>query len=182
MNDQEKFRFLEYNKIKTQGTWFNAIAGDLVLKTHFEFGFLSAYNKELGLPPFERFFVGGDGLSGYSIDGRELIGLRGYPNSSLSENDGAPIYGKYNIEIRYPISLNPNSTIYALCFAEAGNSWSEISEFNPFETKRSLGMGIRLFMPMFGILGVDLGHGVDNIPGYSTKSGWQTHFTIGQQF
>jgi outer membrane protein insertion porin family len=182
MNDQEKFKFLEYKKIKTQGTWFNAIAGDLVLKTHFEFGFLSAYNQELGLPPFERFFVGGDGLSGYSIDGRELIGLRGYPNSSLSANDGAPIYGKYNIEIRYPISLNPNSTIYALCFAEAGNAWSEISEFNPFETKRSLGMGIRIFMPMFGILGVDFGHGFDNIPGYNTKSGWQTHFTIGQQF
>ena len=86
------------------------------------------------------------------------------------------------MELRYPISLNPSSTIYALLFAEAGNSWMEINEFKPFEVKRSLGMGIRIFMPMFGILGVDFGHGFDNIPGYNTKSGWQTHFTIGQQF
>ena len=182
MTDQEKFKFLEYKKIKAQGTWFSAITGDLVLKTHFEFGFLSAYNEELGLPPFERFFVGGDGLSGYSIDGRELVSLRGYPNSSLSANDGSPIYGKSNIELRYPISLNPSSTIYALCFAETGNSWMSIDDFNPFEMKRSLGLGIRIFMPMFGVLGVDFGHGFDNIPGYNTKSGWQTHFTIGQQF
>jgi len=182
MGDQEKFKFLEYKKLKAQGTWFSAISGDLVLKTHFEFGFLSAYNQQLGIPPFERFFVGGDGLSGYSLDGRELISLRGYPNNSLSENDGAPIYSKYNIEIRYPISLNPNSTIYALGFLEAGNSWMNFNQFNPFEVKRSAGLGIRIFMPMFGVLGVDFGHGFDNIPGYTTKSGWQTHFTIGQQF
>ena len=182
MGDQEKFKFLEYKKFKTQGTWFSSLIGNLVLKTHFEFGFLSAYNEELGIPPFERFFVGGDGLSGYSLDGRELISLRGYPNNSLSENDGAPIYSKYNIELRYPISLNPNSTIYALGFMEAGNSWMNVNQFNPFEVKRSLGLGLRIFMPMFGILGVDFGHGFDNIPGYTTKSGWQTHFTIGQQF
>ena len=182
LNDQEKYKFLEYKKFKANGTWFNSLIGDLVLKTHFEFGFLSAYNNDLGIPPFERFFVGGDGLSGYSLDGRELISLRGYPNSSLSVNDGAPIYSKYNMEIRYPISLNPSSTIYALAFAEAGNAWMEINDFNPFEVKRSIGMGIRIFMPMFGILGVDFGHGFDNIPGYNTKSGWQTHFTIGQQF
>ena len=182
LEDQEKFAFLEYKKFKAQGTWFNSLMGDLVLKTHFEFGFLSAYNKELGIPPFERFFVGGDGLSGYSLDGRELISLRGYPNSSLSENDGAPLYSKYNIEIRYPISLNPSSTIYALCFAEAGNAWMNMEDFRPFEVKRSLGLGLRIFMPMFGMLGVDFGHGFDNIPGYNTKSGWQTHFTIGQQF
>ena len=182
IGDQEKFKFLEYKKLKAQGTWFSSLVGNLVLKTHFEFGFLSAYNRELGIPPFERFFVGGDGLSGYSLDGRELIALRGYPNNSLSENDGAPIYSKYNLELRYPISLNPNSTIYALGFMEAGNSWMNVNQFNPFEVKRSLGLGIRIFMPMFGILGVDFGHGFDNIPGYTTKSGWQTHFTIGQQF
>ena len=182
MDDQQKFKFLEYMKVKTEGTWFNSLIGNLVLKTHFEFGFLSAYNDQLGIPPFERFFVGGDGLSGYSLDGRELISLRGYPNNALSEQDGAPIYSKYNMELRYPISLNPGSTIYALCFAEAGSAWMNMKEFNPFEVKRSLGLGIRIFMPMFGILGVDFGHGFDNIPGYTTKSGWQTHFTIGQQF
>ena len=182
LNDQEKFKFLEYKKVKFNGSWYNSLIGDLVIKTHFEFGFLSAYNKELGIPPFERFFVGGDGLSGYSLDGRELISLRGYPNSSLSQNDGSPIYGKYNMELRYPVSLNPSSTIYVLCFMEAGNSWNEMNKFNPFDVKRSAGMGIRIFMPMFGILGVDFGHGFDNIPGYNVKSGWQTHFTIGQQF
>lgn len=182
MDDEEKFKFLEYKKIKTEGTWYNSISGNLVFKTHFEFGFLSAYNDDLGLPPFERFYVGGDGLSGYSVDGRELIGLRGYANNSLSSNEGSSVYSKYNIELRYPISLNPGSTIYALCFAEAGNSWSSLVEFKPFEVKRSIGMGVRIFMPMFGILGVDFGHGFDNIPLTNTKSGWQTHFTIGQQF
>ena len=86
------------------------------------------------------------------------------------------------MELRYPVSLNPSSTIYVLCFMEAGNSWNDMNKFNPFDVKRSAGMGIRIFMPMFGILGVDFGHGFDNIPGYNVKSGWQTHFTIGQQF
>ncbi|MDC0189361.1 outer membrane protein assembly factor BamA [Flavobacteriales bacterium] len=182
LSDSEKYKFLEYKKIKGQGTWFNSITGNLVLKSHFEFGFLSGYNDILGPPPFQRFYVGGDGLSGYSIDGREIIALRGYENNSLSGDGGSPIYTKYNFELRYPISLNPSSTIYALCFAEAGNAWNNIEEFNPFQVKRSMGMGIRIFMPMFGMLGVDFGHGFDNKPGFVEKSGWQTHFTIGQQF
>ena len=172
----------QYKKIKGEGTWFNSIIGNLVLKTHFEFGFLSAYNDKVGIPPFQRFYVGGDGLSGYSIDGREIIGLRGYPNNQLSELDGSPIYSKYNIELRYPISLNPNSTIYALCFAEAGNAWNSIEEFNPFQVKRSLGLGIRIFMPMFGIIGLDFGYGFDNVDQTGDRSGWVPQFTIGQQF
>ena len=182
LDDQEKYKLLEYNKFKFNGTWYNSIIGDLVFKTHFEFGFLGTYNNEVGLPPFERFFVGGDGLSGYSIDGREVIALRGYPNGSLSEDGGDAIYNKYNVELRYPISLNPSSTIYALVFGEAGNSWSNYNNFNALELRKSAGIGIRIFMPMFGLLGIDFAHGFDNIPNSTIKSGWQTHFIIGQQF
>ena len=154
----------------------------MVFRTHFEFGFLGTYNNKVGLPPFERFFVGGDGLSGYAIDGREVIGLRGYPNGSLSESSGDAIYNKYNIELRYPVSLNPNSTIYALLFGEAGNSWANYNNFKAFELRRSVGVGLRIFMPMFGLLGIDFAHGFDNVPNSTVKSGWQTHFIIGQQF
>ena len=181
-DDQERYQFLEYNKFKFDGTWYNSIFGDLVIRTHFELGFLGTYNKTVGLPPFERFFVGGDGLSGYSIDGREIIALRGYPNGSLSSDSGDALYNKYNIELRYPISLNPNSTIYGLLFTEAGNSWSNYNNYNPFELKRSAGLGIRIFMPMFGLLGLDFAHGFDNLNNSTIKSGWQTHFIIGQQF
>ena len=181
-DDQERYKFLEYNKFKFDGTWYNSLIGDLVIRTHFEFGFLGTYNRSVGLPPFERFFVGGDGLSGYSIDGREIIALRGYPNGSLSSDSGDALYNKYNIELRYPISLNPNSTIYGLLFTEAGNSWSNYDNFNPFELKRSAGLGLRIFMPMFGLLGLDFAHGFDNLSNSNIKSGWQTHFIIGQQF
>jgi len=181
-DDQERYKFLEYNKFKFDGTWYNALVGDLVIRTHFELGFLGTYNRSVGLPPFERFFVGGDGLSGYSIDGREIIALRGYPNGSLSADAGDALYNKYNIELRYPISLNPNSTIYGLVFGEAGNSWSQYNNFNPFELRRSAGIGLRIFMPMFGLLGLDFAHGFDNLPNSAIKSGWQTHFIIGQQF
>jgi len=182
IDDQEKYKLLEYNKFKFNGTWYSSIVGDLVFKTHFEFGFLGTYNNEVGLPPFERFFVGGDGLSGYSIDGREVIALRGYPNGSLSEDGGDAIYNKYNLELRYPISLNPSSTIYALLFGEAGNSWANYNNFNALELRKSAGIGLRIFMPMFGLLGIDFAHGFDNIPNSTIKSGWQTHFIIGQQF
>ena len=170
------------DKFKFDGTWYNSLIGDLVIRTHFEFGFLGTYNQSVGLPPFERFFVGGDGLSGYSIDGREIIALRGYPNGSLSSDSGDALYNKYNLELRYPISLNPNSTIYGLLFTEAGNSWTNYDNFNPFELKRSAGLGLRIFMPMFGLLGLDFAHGFDNLSNSNIKSGWQTHFIIGQQF
>ena len=181
-DDQERYKFLEYNKFKFDGTWYNSLIGDLVIRTHFEFGFLGTYNQSVGLPPFERFFVGGDGLSGYSIDGREIIALRGYPNGALSSDSGDALYNKYNLELRYPISLNPHSTIYGLLFTEAGNSWTNYDNFNPFELKRSAGLGLRIFMPMFGLLGLDFAHGFDNLSNSNIKSGWQTHFIIGQQF
>ncbi len=184
MTLNEKYEWLEYFKIKLNGTWYANPFADLVIKTHSAFGFLMDYNSEVGLPPFERFFVGGDGLMGFNMDGREVIGLRGYANNTLSQHliAGGSIYSKYTLELRYPLSLNPNSTIYATGFAEAGNAWGSFSDFNPFEVKRSLGFGIRIFMPMFGLLGFDFAHGYDPIPGSTQKSGWQTHFSIGQQF
>lgn len=184
MTLNEKYEWLEYFKIKLNGTWYANPFADLVIKTHSAFGFLMDYNSNVGLPPFERFFVGGDGLMGFNMDGREVIGLRGYANNTLSQHlvAGGSIYSKYTLELRYPLSLNPSSTIYATGFAEAGNAWGSFSDFNPFEVKRSLGFGIRIFMPMFGLLGFDFAHGYDPIPGATQKSGWQTHFSIGQQF
>jgi len=192
MNDNEKFKFLEYYKIKTSGEWYNSIVGNLVVKTRFEFGFMSGYNDEIGIPPFGRFYVGGDILShGYSLFGRENVSVRGYdsqyllsyPNSYiLGDYPGMPIYSKYVAELRYPISLNPTTTIYALCFAEAANAWENINYFKPFEVKRSLGVGLRIFMPMFGVIGLDFGYGFDNVDQTGERSGWVPQFTIGQQF
>lgn len=184
LSANEKYEWLEYFKLKMSGTWYSNPIGKLVIKSHSEFGLLSTYNSEVGIPPFERFYVGGSGLSGFAIDGREVIGLRGYGDNSVSQHitGGGSVYAKYYFEMRYPLSLNPSSTIYATAFAEAGNAWASFKEFNPFETKRSLGVGIRIFMPMFGLLGVDFGHGYDPLPGALEKSGWQTHFSIGQQF
>ncbi len=193
MPDEDKFKFLEYYKIKTRGEWYTELVSKLVLKTSFEFGFLSAYNDAVGIPPYERFEVGGDGISGYSYNGSERIGVRGYPNETGEGNEGGsglisgvgnegqPLYSKYTAEFRYPISLAATTTIYALCFAEAANAWEGFDTFNPFEVKRSLGVGIRIFMPMFGLMGVDFGYGFD--PLYNgQKPGLVTSFTIGQQF
>ena len=180
--DQERFKWLEFYKIKFKGDWYTKIAGKLVLKPSFEFGFLGAYNNDRGVIPFERFFLGGDGLGNYSLDGREAIALRGYPNQSLSSQDGGSIYNKYSLELRHPITLEQQTKIFALAFIEGGASFNDFKDYNPFELKRSAGVGLRLFMPAFGLLGIDFGHGFDSLPGETTKQGWQTHFIIGQQF
>jgi len=182
ISPKERYEFLEYYKMKFSSDWYTNLFSDFVIRTHSEFGFLNYYNKEVGDSPFERFHLGGDGLSGFSLDGREIVALRGYPNQSLSPDEGGVSYVKYTMEARYPLTLNPSSTIYGLAFAEAGNTWGQFEDFNAFELKRSLGLGFRIIMPMLGILGVDFGHGFDNLPGSNTKSGWQTHFIIGQQF
>ena len=181
---EEKYEWLEYFKLKASSTWYTNPFSNLVVKAHGEFGFLMTYNDKVGLPPFERFYIGGDGLSGFAMDGREVVGLRGYANQAVSQHltGGGRMYSKYYLEMRYPLSLNPSSTIYATAFAEAGNAWGSFQDFNPFEVKRSLGVGVRIFMPMFGLLGVDFGHGYDPLEGSTEKSGWQTHFSIGQQF
>ncbi len=180
--DQERFKWLEYYKIKFQGTWYTTLVGDLVLRSNAEFGFLGAYNQDRGVPPFERFFVGGDGLGAFSLDGREVIQLRGYPNQSLSNNDGNTIYNKYSLELRYPVTLKQLASIYVLAFAEGGGAYDGFRNYNPFSINRSAGAGIRIFMPAFGLLGIDFGYGFDPILGSNTRNGWETHFIIGQQF
>jgi outer membrane protein insertion porin family len=185
--DQEKFKYLEYYKIKFKAETFTKLIGNspaksLVLRTLGEFGFLGAYNQDRGLVPFERFYVGGDGLANFALDGREVVQLRGYPNQSLSSTDGGTIYNKFTLELRYPLTLKSAASIYALAFLEAGNSFDKFKDYNPFVLQRSAGVGLRVFMPAFGLLGIDFGHGFDALPGLTKPNGWETHFIIGQQF
>lgn len=180
--DQEKFRWLEYYKLKFKGTWYTKLVGKMVLRPSAEFGFLGAYNQDRGVVPFERFFLGGDGLGSYSLDGREVIALRGYPNQSLSTIDGNAIYNKFSLELRYPITLKQLASIYALTFVEAGAAYDDFRNYNPFQLKRSAGVGLRIFMPAFGLLGIDFGYGFDPVLGGIQPNGWETHFIIGQQF
>ena len=178
----EKYKWLEYYKASFKGKWYTALTKDLVIMSNAEFGFLGNYNKKLGDSPFERYFVGGDGMASYQLDGRETIALRGYENGRLSTIDGGTVYNKFQMELRYPITLKPSASIYVLGFLEAGNSYEGFKNFNPFVMKRSAGLGLRVFMPAFGLLGIDFAHGFDPLPGEMVKSGWQTHFIIGQQF
>ncbi len=189
--DQERYKWLEFYKIKFKADWYTKVVGKLVLRPSLEFGFLGAYNNDRGVIPFERFFVGGDGLGSYSLDGRESVALRGYENQSIQPldddgvvtNDGGSIYNKFSLELRYPITLKPSAKIYMLGFLEGGVSYNDFKDYNPFDLKRSAGLGLRLFMPAFGLLGIDFGYGFDNVPGQPNQiSGWQTHFIIGQQF
>jgi outer membrane protein insertion porin family len=180
--DQERFKWLEFYKIKFSADWYTKVYKKFVLRTRGEFGFLGAYNQDRGIIPFERFYVGGDGLANYSLDGREVIQLRGYPNNSLSSSDGGTVYNKYSMELRYPITMKQSAKIYAMSFLEAGSAFDSFKKFDPFKMQRSAGFGLRVFMPAFGLLGIDFAHGFDPIPGGTIKSGWQTHFIIGQQF
>ena len=186
--DAERYKFIEYHKWKFASSWFTKIVGNLVLNTKIQYGFLGLYNHDVGASPFERFYLGGDGLSGYALDGREILALRGYsnnsvtPRNSLNAQVGGTIFDKYTLELRYPVSLNPSATIYLLAFAEGGNSWLKFNEFNPFSAKRSVGAGIRIFLPVFGLLGLDYGWGFDDIPNEPDANGGQFHFSIGQQF
>ncbi|MBK7430818.1 MAG: outer membrane protein assembly factor BamA [Bacteroidetes bacterium] len=184
----ERYKYIEYHKWKFSSSWFTKLAGNLVLNTKIQYGFLGLYNRAVGPAPFERFYVGGDGLSGYALDGREIIALRGYTNNSVTPRNAAgaqvndTIFDKYTLELRYPLSLNPSATIYLLAFAEGGNSWLTFKDFNPFSSKRSAGGGVRIFLPVFGLLGLDWGYGFDEIPNDPNANEGQFHFTIGQQF
>ncbi len=187
IENKEKFKWVEYHKWKYKGAWYLRVWDDLVLATNTEFGYLGYYNENIGYTPFGRFDLGGDGLSGYSLYGVETIALRGYENGSLTPRDdngrkAGNVYQKINFELRYPVALKPQATVYILAFAEAGNAWSDINNYNPFKIKRSAGVGLRAFLPMFGLLGVDWGYGFDNIPGVEDANGSQFHFVIGQQF
>ena len=182
--DQARHRWLEFYKVKFNGSWYTRVFGKFILKTQTDFGFLGIYNKNTGNIPFERFFLGGDGMQQYALDGRETIALRGYENGSLSSRDGSIIYNKFSLELRYPISLKPTASVFALSFLEAGNGFDDWKDYNPFDAKRSAGIGVRVFMPAFGLLGIDFGYGFDrsNFSNSNERSGWQTHFVIGQQF
>jgi outer membrane protein insertion porin family len=187
VSQQVKYKWIEYHKWEFKSSWFTRIAGDLVLNARMYYGFLGLYNRDIGPSPFERFYVGGDGLAGFALDGREIVGLRGYANNSLTAKDatgdyiGSTIYDKYTLEMRYPISLNPSATIYFLSFLEAGNAFSQFNEFDPFQVYRSAGVGVRIFLPMFGLLGLDWGYGFDDIPNTTGENHSQFHFSIGQQ-
>lgn len=187
MEEDEKYRWIEYHKWKFNSTFYLEIADKLVLGTKARFGYIGSYNSEAGISPFGRFYLGGDGLSGsYNLDSREIIAMRGYANESITpeyykdRNIGASIYTKFTLELRYPLSLNPSATVYALAYVEAGNSWANFKEFDPFSVKRSAGIGIRVFMPMFGFLGLDWAYGFDEIPGIPDANGAQFHFSINQ--
>ena len=155
------------------------------------FGFLGLYNRQLGLAPFERFYVGGDALSGYTLDGRELVRLRGYKgdedvtprirNNGEDVETGGAIYNRFTFELRYPLISNEGMTFYGLGFVEGGNAWLRFKDYNPFVLKRSAGVGVRAFLPMFGLIGFDVGYGFDpSVLDPSKASGIQTHFMIGQ--
>ena len=187
---KEKYKWAEYHKWMFDTKFYTTIIGNLVLESRAHLGFIGAYGDESKIGPFERFYLGGDGLSGsYSnfLLGTERVALRGYENNSLVPIDserniqGGTIYNKYVFELRHPISLNPTATIYGSTFVEAGNNWNSQSEFNPFNLYRSAGVGVRIFMPAFGLLGIDWAYGFDKLPGQLTRSGPQFHFSIGQQ-
>ncbi len=184
---EQRYRWIEYHKWSFKGEVYAKLVGDLVLMARAQFGYLGYYNRNWGYSPFEGFRVGGDGMSGYDTYGSEIVSLRGYENYSLTpqaaSNDtgnyyAGNVYDKFTVELRYPVVLQPQSTIYALLFLEGGNCWSDIRDFNPFQIKRSAGVGVRVFLPMIGLLGVDWGWGFDDpVNGRS-----QFHFVIGQQF
>ncbi|MGM9785253.1 MAG: outer membrane protein assembly factor [Candidatus Cryptobacteroides sp.] len=186
---QERYKWIEYHKWSFKAAVYTKLVGDLVLMARAQFGYLGYYNRNWGYSPFEGFRVGGDGMSGYDTYGSEIISLRGYENYSLTPTAvstynttgnyyAGNVYDKFTVELRYPVVLQPQSTIYALVFLEGGNCWSDIRDFNPFQIKRSAGVGVRVFLPMIGLLGVDWGWGFDDpVNGKS-----QFHFVIGQQF
>jgi len=189
MTTDEKYRWIEFHKWKFKSSWFSPLVGKLILNTRAEFGVIGFYNNDIGYSPFETFNVGGDGLSGYDLYGTEVIGLRGYDNGRSNRGSITPpypltgnAYSKFTLELRYPFSLSPSATVYGLVFAEGGNAWYELSDVNPFDFYRSAGDGIRIFLPMFGMLGVDWGYGFDEIPWAPASNKGQFAFVIGQQF
>lgn len=194
--DEVKYKWVEYHRWMFKGDWYKAIVQNLVFYTRMHFGYLGMYNPDIGPSPFESFDVGGDGLTGYNLYGRETVAMRGYENGYLTPrvidgvvvpgiqagNKSGNVYTKLTMELRYPISLNPSATIFVLGFLEAGDAWYSIEDFTPYRAKRSAGVGMRAFLPMFGLLGVDWGYGFDEPWEDAGVSGSQFHFTIGQQF
>lgn len=190
-SDKERYKFTEYHKWKFESQWFQRITGKLVLKAQAQFGFLGSYNSAVGQSPFERFKLGGDGMQGFDfLQGSELIAMRGYSNNSVipvgadrtrATQSGSPIFNKYVLELRYPVIASQSATAFLVTFAEGGNTWDKFSDFNPFNIRRSVGVGAKIFLPIFGLLGIDYGYGFDKIPGIPDANKGQFHFSIAQQ-
>lgn len=188
LSENERFKWIEMHRWTFKAAWYTELYDKLVMMTRVRFGYLGHYNDQIGPTPFHRFFLGGDGLTNVSFDSRELVGMRGYANNSLTPGfynnsntggNGGNVMSKYTLELRYPLSLNPQATIYALTFLEAGNCWLGFNNFNPFDVKRSAGVGVRIFLPMFGLLGLDWGYGFDDVYGTTGNNHSQFHFSIG---
>lgn len=188
--DEVKYNWIEFHKWTFKADYYFPVSANdkLVLNSRFNFGYLGFYNKNIGPSPFENFYIGGDGMTGYSFYGREVIALRGYTTGSVtpidprSNSPSGNVYSKLTFELRYPVSLNPQATIYGLAFAEAGKAWYSLKEYNPFRMHRSAGIGLRANLPMFGLLGIDWGYGFDAVPNDPNANKGQFHFVIGQQF
>ncbi len=185
MPDYERYKWIEFHKWNLKAQWFFPLTNNqnLVLMTKAEMGYLGNYNKNK-VSPFERFEVGGDGMSGYNIYGIDIISMRGYEDGALDPIDDyySSAYNKYTVELRYPVILKPSSQIYVLGFLEGGNGFRSWSDFSPFKIKRSAGFGVRLYLPVVGMLGIDWGYGFDAPAGQTKRSGSQFHFVLGQQF
>jgi len=185
--DDKKYKWIEFHKWIFKGEYYYEVYDKLVFNTRVAFGYLGHFNSSIGPAPFENFTVGGDGMTGYNFYGRDVIAMRGYENGTLTATDpvsgvqSGNVYSKLTFELRYPLTLNPQATIYALAFLEAGNSWYKLKDFNPFKMHRSAGVGIRANLPMFGLLGIDWAYGFDPVPGRDV-AGSQFHFVMGQQF
>ncbi len=173
---QQLYKFVEYHKWRLDAEWYTPVIGKLTLKTAAKLGFLGSYNKDIGAPPFERFEVGGDGLSNqqFGLTGKDILAMRGYEVEDIAANaaGGATIFNKFTAELRYPLSLNPTSTIFGLVFLEGGNAWKNFDDYNPFDIKRSAGVGVRAYLPMFGLLGFDFGYGFDNQAKIDSGAKW----------
>ncbi|MDR0295114.1 MAG: outer membrane protein assembly factor BamA [Prevotellaceae bacterium] len=183
MSDDKRYRWIEYHKWTFKAAVYTRLMGDLVLMTRVQFGFLGYYNQDWGYSPFESFVLGGDGMGFYNRYGQENIALRGYTNASitprLNNAYAGRIYDKFTLELRHPIIMQPQANIYGYVFFEGGNAWASFDRFNPFAIKRSAGLGVKLMLPVVGILGIDWGYGFDNIPGNPSAGGGQIHFTFG---
>lgn len=203
-DNNDVYRLVEYHKWKLDFTWYHSLVGKLVLSARAHFGYLGYYNSSIGSTIFERFIVGGSGINNWNFVGAEIIALRGYGDNLVSGNanapygtasddyrrpllkqtDGSALYNRFVLELRYPVSLNPQATIFGVAFLEGGNAWNRIKDYNPFNIKRSAGVGVRVFLPMFGMLGLDYGYGFDRLENISKDSQQRgnIHFIIGQNF
>lgn len=190
-SDKQRYKFTEYHKWKFESQWFQRLAGKFVVMAQAQFGFLGTYNSAVGESAFERFKLGGDGMQGFDfLQGSEVIKMRGYANNAvipqgsdatIAQNSGSPIFTKYVMELRYPVIASQQATAFIVAFAEGGNTWNKFGDFNPFNIRRTAGVGARIFLPIFGMLGIDYGHAFDKIPGIVDGGKQNFTFSIAQQ-